>query len=142
MPVVSKATAANSSKNNVSDSIRSLHTLVQIYNFDRAGSAARATQLRKIAYDCFGTYERITNSVPNSLWTLRSYFGILARIRLTASNNRPSWTKPYHDSGSLGNIITLVFPAFADNYTLIGVTGINVVIKELGSVSQADFCHN
>lgn len=121
---------------NVFDYIRSVNTLVQIYSFDRTPTDAK--RLQTIACKCFGTYERIT-TVKNPLWTLRSYFGILARIRITALNNKPSWTRPYQDSGSLGQIITVVFPAFADNYTLIGVAGIDVLLEELGSITQSDF---
>ena len=123
--------------NSVFNSIRSINTLVQIFSFDR-NPANTSTGLQKIACDCFGTYEKII-TVMDPLWTLRSYFGILARIRLTATNNRPSWTSPYEDSGSLGMIITVEFPAFADNYTLIGVAGIDVLLEELGSITQSDF---
>ena len=134
MPVASGDTT---STNDVFNSIRLLNTLVQIFSFDRPPDDLGA-RLQTIACDCFGTYERIT-TVQDPLWTLRSYFGILARTRLTASNNTPSWTRPYQDSGSLGQIITVIFPAFADNYTLIGVAGIDVILQELGSITQSDF---
>ena len=133
MPVTSGTT---SNTKTVFDSIRSFNTLVQIFSFDRP-PADTGARLQTIACDCFGTYERIT-TVKNPLWTLRSYFGILARIRLEY-NNTPSWTSPYQDSGSLGQIITVIFPAFADNYTLIGVAGIDVLLDELGSITQSDF---
>lgn len=55
---------------NVFDSIRSINTLVQIFSFDRAPPNA-PTGLQKIAFDCFGTYEKIT-FVKDPLWTLRS----------------------------------------------------------------------
>lgn len=32
-----------------------------------------------------------------------------------------------------------MYPAFADNYTLVGVAGIDVLIEELGSMVQSDF---
>lgn len=134
MPVASGDTT---STNDVFNSIRLLNTLVQIFSFDRPLDDLGA-RLQTIACDCFGTYERIT-TVQDPLWTLRSYFGILARTRLTATNNTPSWTGPYQDSGSLGQIITVIFPAFADNYTLIGVAGIDVILQELGSITQSDF---
>lgn len=133
MPVDSGTTANSTS---VFASIRSLNTLLQIYSFDRAPSAA--SRLKTLACDCFGTYERIITTVKNPLWTLRSYFGILARVRLTASKNMPYWTKPYNDNGSLGKVITVVYPAFVDNYTLIGVAGVDVLLEDLGPVTLSD----
>uniref|UniRef100_A0A7I4BV55 Protein kinase domain-containing protein n=1 Tax=Physcomitrium patens TaxID=3218 RepID=A0A7I4BV55_PHYPA len=117
-------------------SIRSINSLVQIYNFGR--NSPVETQLKELSCYCNGTYEQITNAVKNPLWTLRSYFGIVARLWLTALNDRPYWTKPYNDSGSLGNVITVVYPAFADNYTLIGVAGIDVLLNELKSIDTSE----
>lgn len=37
------------------------------------------------------------------------------------------------------NVITVIFPAFADNYTLIGVAAIDVLLDYLGPVTQYDF---
>lgn len=120
----------------VYDSFRTQQVLVQIFSYDRLTS--ESTTLSQVACTCNGTYERILETVSNPLWTLRSYYGILARIRLTA-DNRPSWTSVYQDDGSLGSVITVVYPAFADNYTLVGVAGIDVLIEELGSMVQSDF---
>lgn len=121
----------------VYDSFRTQQVLVQIFSYDRLTS--ESTTLSQVACTCNGTYERILETVSNPLWTLRSYYGILARIRLTAEQNKPSWTNVYQDDGSLGSVITVVYPAFADNYTLIGVAGIDVLIEELGSMVQSDF---
>jgi hypothetical protein len=134
---VSSGVSANGTTTTVFDSIRNLNVLVQIYSFDRLSSGSNP--LSQLACDCYGTYEKISKTVANPLWTLRSYFGVLARIRLTAVNNTPAWTPPYQDNGSLGKVITAVYPAFADNYTLIGVAGIDVLIEELGSIVQSDF---
>ena len=127
-----------SSTGNVFDSIRTQMALVQFYSFDR--SPVEMNALSAVACYCSGTYERILISVSNPLWTLRSYFGILARLRLKATNEKPVWTAPYADNGNLGQVITVAYPAFdLDNYTLIGVAGIDVLIDELGSNALAEF---
>lgn len=128
----------SSSTGNVFDSIRAQNALVQFYSFDR--TPAEMTALKAVACYCSGTYERILISVSNPLWTLRSYFGILARLRLIATNEKPLWTAPYADNGHLGQVITVAYPAFdLDNYTLIGVAGIDVLIDELGSIALTEF---
>lgn len=117
--------------------LRSRRVLPLFYSFDRDLSK---TVLPQVACNVSGTYERIEKTVLNPLWTLRSYFGIIARWRLQAVNYKPYWSKPYIDSGSSGLVITVAYPVFApDNYTLIGVVGSDVLLTELGSFATTDF---
>ena len=119
-------------------SLGSQRVLTLIYSFDRTASAMAA--LSQIACSVNGTYERIQETVMNPLWTMRSYFGIIAYWRLEALNLKPYWSKPYNDSGGLSQVITVAYPAFApDNYTLIGVVGSDVLMTELGSFDAAAF---
>lgn len=118
--------------------LRSQQILTLLYSFDRTDRASVA--LSQIACNVNGTYERIQKTVMNPLWTMRSYFGIVAYWRLQAVGFKPYWSKPYVDSGSLSEVITVAYPAFApDNYTLIGVVGSDVLMTELGSIANADF---
>jgi hypothetical protein len=112
----------------------SQQVLSLFYSFDRTDPASAA--LSSIACSVNGTYERVNQTVLNPLWTLRSYFGTIASWRLKALNFKPYWSKPYQDSGSLGEVITVAYPAFApDNLTLIGVVGSDLLMDELGSTS-------
>ncbi|KAG0610139.1 hypothetical protein M758_7G041500 [Ceratodon purpureus] len=112
----------------------SQQVLTMLYSFDRTEPARAA--LSSIACSVNGSYERVNQTVLNPLWTLRSYFGTIAYWRLKAQNFKPYWSKPYQDSGSLGEVITVAYPAFApDNYTLIGVVGSDILMTELGSTS-------
>lgn len=118
--------------------LRSQNVLSLFYSFDRSDPAKAV--LSSIACNVSGVYERNENTVQNPLWTLRSYFGIIAQWRLKAVAYRPYWIKPYRDSGSLEDVITVAYPVFApDNYTLIGVVGSDVIINELGSMATAGF---
>jgi hypothetical protein len=121
-------------------SIRMQRMLVQIFSFDRPNDANDAsTMLSQVACSCNGTYERINKTIDNPLWTLRSYFGILANLRLQALSYLPYWTTPYPDDGSLGNVITVAYPAFdSDNFTLIGVAGIDILLQDVGLANLAD----
>jgi hypothetical protein len=124
--------------NPILTSLASQRVLTLIYSFDRTASAMAA--LSQIACSVNGTYERIQETVMNPLWTMRSYFGIIAYWRLEALNLKPYWSKPYNDSGGLSQVITVAYPAFApDNYTLIGVVGSDVLMTELGSFDAATF---
>jgi hypothetical protein len=117
-------------------SIRMQQMLVQIFSFDR--SIDTSTMLSQVACSCNGTYERILQTIDNPLWTLRSYFGILANLRLQALSYLPYWTAPYLDDGSLGMVITVAYPAFdSDNYTLIGVAGIDIILEDVGLANLA-----
>jgi len=121
-------------------SIRMQQMLVQIFSFDRPNDANDpSTMLSQVACSCNGTYERISETIDNPLWTLRSYFGILANLRLQALNYSPYWTTPYLDDGSLGTVITVAYPAFdSDNYTLIGVAGIDIILQDVGLANLAN----
>ncbi|CAM6030389.1 unnamed protein product [Sphagnum balticum] len=117
-------------------SIRMQQMLVQIFSFDRSTDAS--TMLSQVACSCNGTYEQILETIDNPLWTLRSYFGILANLRLQALSYLPYWTTPYLDDGSLGMVITVAYPAFdSDNYTLIGVAGIDILLQDVGLANLA-----
>ncbi len=117
-------------------SIRMQQMLVQIFSFDRSTDAS--TMLSQVACSCNGTYEQIFETIGNPLWTLRSYFGILANLRLQALSYLPYWTTPYLDDGSLGMVITVAYPAFdSDNYTLIGVAGIDILLHDVGLANLA-----
>jgi len=112
--------------------------LVLLYSFDR-GAVANAS-LSQVACYVDGIYERILKTVDNPLWTLRSYFGIIAYWRLQYNKFKPYWSKPYPDDGSLGTVITAAYPTFApDNYTLIGVVGYDINLAELGGISVSEF---
>ena len=112
--------------------------LVLLYSFDRTAGPSAA--LSQVACYVNGTYERVEKTVENPLWTLRSYFGIIAYWRLAANKFRPYWVKPYRDTNSLGMVITAAYPTFApDNYTLIGVVGYDINLNELGGIATTDF---
>lgn len=120
------------------DSLVLQKVLVLLYSFDRTAGPSAA--LSQVACYVNGTYERVEKSVDNPLWTLRSYFGIIAYWRLVANKFKPYWSKPYLDNGSLGMVITAAYPTFAaDNYTLIGVVGYDVNMNELGGIAATDF---
>lgn len=124
--------------NPVLTSLVSQKVLTLLYSFDRSQPAMAA--LSQIACSMNGTYERIEKTVMNPLWTMRSYFGIIAHWRLKAVNFKPYWSKPYNDSGGLSQVITVAYPAFApDNYTLIGVVGSDVLMTELGNFDTTGF---
>ena len=119
-------------------SLVSQKVLTLLYSFDRSQTAMAA--LSQIACSVNGTYERIEKTVMNPLWTMRSYFGIIAYWRLKAVNFKPYWSKPYNDSGGISQVITVAYPAFApDNYTLIGVVGSDVLMTELGNFDTTGF---
>ena len=112
--------------------------LVLLYSFDRTAGANAS--LSQVACYVDGIYERVVKTVDNPLWTLRSYFGIIAYWRLEYNKFRPYWSKPYPDDGSLGTVITAAYPTFApDNYTLIGVVGYDINLAELGGITVASF---
>ena len=116
------------------NSFSSQQVLSKVYSFDRTASVS--TVLSSIACSMNATYERVNQTVLNPLWTLRSYFGILAYWRLQAQGFKPYWTKQYQDDGGLGNVSTVAYPVFApDNYTLIGVVGSDVLVNDLGALS-------
>ena len=116
------------------NSFSSQQVLSKVYSFDRTASVS--TVLSSIACSMNATYERVNQTVLNPLWTLRSYFGILAYWRLQAQGNMPYWVNQYQDDGGLGSVITVAYPAFApDNYTLIGVVGSDVLVNDLGALS-------
>ena len=122
----------------VLDSLVLQKVLVLLYSFDRAAVAKAA--LSQVACYVNGTYEQVVTTVDNPLWTLRSYFGIIAYWRLEFTKFRPYWSKPYPDDGGLGTVITAAYPAFApDNYTLIGVVGYDINLNELAGITATQF---
>lgn len=112
--------------------------LVLLYSFDR--EAVANASLSQVACYVDGIYERVVKTVDNPLWTLRSYFGIIAYWRLQYYKFKPYWSTPYQDDGSLGTVITAAYPTFApDNYTLIGVVGYDINMAELAGYSVSEF---
>lgn len=125
----------------VLDSLVLQKVLVLLYSFDRTtGTGGAKAALSQVACYVNGTYEQVEKTVDNPLWTLRSYFGIIAYWRLEYNKFRPYWSKPYPDDGSLGTVITAAYPTFApDNYTLIGVVGYDINLNELAGITATQF---
>lgn len=119
-------------------SLKNQSVMVFLYSFDTSNSASDV--LTQVACYVNGSYERIERTVWNPLWTLRSYFGIVARLRLVATGFKPFWTKTFKASNALGEVITAAYPAFApDNWTLIGVAGVQVPVQLVGSIAWDAF---
>ncbi|KAG6544228.1 hypothetical protein Mapa_014331 [Marchantia paleacea] len=75
------------------------------------------------------------NVVQNPLYSLESYFTFLADSHVQSEGSTKAfWQKVYVDYGTLGDIITVAYPAMSSDGHLIGVAGIDIQTNGLDAI--------
>ncbi|KAG6544708.1 hypothetical protein Mapa_013898 [Marchantia paleacea] len=88
--------------------------------------------LKSVACTLGGSFDRVPrdNILDDPISTLRSFYSYVASLRFELDGQKPLWVPSYAAYSGIGNVMTVVYPAF-DGNVLIGVAAIDLMTDEI-----------